>query len=199
MKISVTSVCLAGLLACGSAWSAATLQVLSATSVVEVGETFVVRVRVSGLGEAMTPSIGVYDIDLLYDSAQTSFYDMHFGSGLDPLGLGSLPEAKETVPGTLNLFELSLDSADDLNVTQPGTFDLASVYFSAMKSGVASFSLSINAIGDADGESLSLDVLPPLSIAITAVPEPQTVALLLGGLGLVGVAARRRSANQFWH
>jgi hypothetical protein len=33
-----------------------------------------------------------------------------------------------------------------------------------------------------------------LDLSITAVPEPQTVALLLAGLGLVGTLARRRSA-----
>ena len=34
------------------------------------------------------------------------------------------------------------------------------------------------------------------NIALSAVPEPETYALMLGGLGLVGFAARRRKANQ---
>ncbi|MCZ8077133.1 MAG: FxDxF family PEP-CTERM protein, partial [Paucibacter sp.] len=33
-------------------------------------------------------------------------------------------------------------------------------------------------------------------VQISAVPEPQTYALLLGGLGLVGFVARRRKGQQ---
>jgi len=47
--------------------------------------------------------------------------------------------------------------------------------------------LTFTATGTSDSLGTSLD-----SISVTAVPEPQTYAMLLAGLGLVGFAARRR-------
>ena len=42
--------------------------------------------------------------------------------------------------------------------------------------------------------SLSLDAIS-FSVAVTAVPEPETYALMLAGLGLIGAVARRRKSN----
>lgn len=181
-----------------SAFATPTLSVAPSSGSVLLGDSFSIDVRIDGLGDGVPPSVGVFDLDLSFDPTLASFVDATFGAGLDVLGLGSLPEAKEPVPGALNLFELSLDSPDDLNALQPDGFLLARVTFSALAVGVANFNLTVNAIGDADGVSIPVDVLSPASVAITAVPEPQTLALLLGGFGLVGVAARRRSAVQLW-
>lgn len=49
-------------------------------------------------------------------------------------------------------------------------------------------SLAFLAVGTSDGLGGSLD-----NVSVTAVPEPETYALLLGGLALVGFSARRRS------
>lgn len=45
------------------------------------------------------------------------------------------------------------------------------------------------------GDPFNFDYGPEFQVITTAVPEPSTWALLLGGLGLVGVAARRRTAK----
>lgn len=52
-----------------------------------------------------------------------------------------------------------------------------------------SATLTFTALGTSDMAGGSLD-----NISVTAVPEPETVALMLAGLGLVGGVARRRRA-----
>jgi hypothetical protein len=51
--------------------------------------------------------------------------------------------------------------------------------------------LRFDAAGTSDRVGGSLD-----NISVTAVPEPETYAMLLAGLGLMGAIARRRRANQ---
>ncbi len=47
----------------------------------------------------------------------------------------------------------------------------------------------------ADKSNWATGALPTASIAVTAVPEPQTYALMLGGLCAIGFVARRRAAK----
>ena len=54
----------------------------------------------------------------------------------------------------------------------------------------SAMNLKFSAIGASDRLGTSLDNVS----LITAVPEPETYAMLLAGMGLVGVAARRRKA-----
>ncbi|MBP6097361.1 MAG: lamin tail domain-containing protein [Methyloversatilis sp.] len=54
----------------------------------------------------------------------------------------------------------------------------------------------LSSVGDAEGSyaSLSLDVgSPGVTAFAAAVPEPETYAMLLAGLGLIGCVARRRA------
>lgn len=53
----------------------------------------------------------------------------------------------------------------------------------------APMTLRFDAAGRSDGYGTSLD-----NVAVSAVPEPESIALLLAGLGVMGVVLRRRKA-----
>lgn len=78
------------------------------------------------------------------------------------------------------IFTLATRSAPGL-ATQTFSYTFASA-------GVATLALGVIDTGDV----LGVSTLSVSNLAVTAVPEPATLALLLAGLGLVGVAARRR-------
>ena len=54
----------------------------------------------------------------------------------------------------------------------------------------ASYTLRFDATGTSDTYGSSLD-----TVSVTAVPEPDAYALMLAGLGVVGLAARRRKTS----
>ena len=67
----------------------------------------------------------------------------------------------------------------------------ADQFFSTTWSNLAAGTYSLNfAVA---GGSLKVD---DVTIAVTAVPEPETYAMMLAGLGLIGAMARRRKAKQ---
>ena len=167
---------------------AAVLTVTPSTQTVNVGDAFVVDLQVSGLGGGT--SLGVYDIDFGFDPALLSFSNLAFGTGLDVLGLGSL-QTITTGAGVVNLFELSLDSVSDLNALQGSAFTLGTLSFSALAPGNGFFSLSVNALGDANGAPL-LASMQGGSVTVAApVPEPETYSMMIAGLCMLAFAMRR--------
>ena len=188
MKNSLGLCALSLLVACAGAHAAA-IQVLPLSQNVNAGDPFIVTLQISGLGAGSAPSVGTFDIDLGFDSSLVSFVSTAYGTGLDIFGLGDL---QFTTPGagTVNLFELSLDGATDLNSLQPASFVLATLSFSALANGTSPFILSLNALGDADGNALPA-TLQNGSVIIgsstPSIPEPATLLLLFGGLGAIGL------------
>lgn len=64
--------------------------------------------------------------------------------------------------------------------------------FDAIAAGVTTLGITVNALGDANGDPLLADVTSG-SITVTAVPEPITFGLFgIGALGLIGYGWRRR-------
>ncbi len=156
-----------------------------------VGSSVDVDLSISGLGDGSAPSLGVFDIDVKFDPAVLAFNAAVYG---DQLGFdfGSL-QITNPDTDTVNLFELSLDSAATLNALQAPHFVLATLTYDVLGAGVSDLSADVLALGDAEGLPLSADTVDG-SITASVVPEPATGILTgLGWLALLGCALRNRN------
>lgn len=171
-------------------------QILSsspATQIVTLSSPVSIGIRIEGLGNLIAPSLGVYDLTVFFDPtillfSSVSFGDPALGDQLDLFGFGSITSFIAGV-GSINLFELSLDSVDDLNDLQLSSFVLATVQFDTIGLGTSSVEILINALGDAMGSPLAATTQ---DASITVVPEPNLTPLL-GLLGLAVCCFVRRS------
>jgi hypothetical protein len=186
------------------------LSFVPASQSVVIGSAVSIDLVISGLGDHMPPSLSTFDLDVSFDPAIVTLATTDTdGDGvidsvvldptgqLDVLGLGGNPMSAQLVgPGTLNLFDLSLDDPVDLDTLQAGTFPLATITFGSIGLGTSSLDVLINALGDAEGNPLPADVSAG-SITVTQssvqTPEPSTI-FLLGAclLGLLGCCWRQR-------
>ena len=159
---------------------------------VAVSNPVSVALAILDLGNLTTPSLSTFDLNLTFDPtilafSSAIFGDPTLGDQLDVLGLGVNPSSSSlTNPGILNLFELSLDSPDDLNSLQAGDFTLVTVFFNTIAAGISPLTLIVNTLGDANGNPLTT-TLGTGSITVTGqpptpIPEPSTMVLLSTGL-----------------
>jgi hypothetical protein len=52
---------------------------------VNLGDSFDVDLVISDLGNGMAPSLGAFDLDILFDSTKIEFFDYELGSSLGDL------------------------------------------------------------------------------------------------------------------
>lgn len=162
------------------------------------GASVDVALRISDLGDAAAPSLGAFDLDVVYDPAVLAsptvlFGDPALGDQLDLFGLGALGPTATPSIGSINLFEVSLDLAADLDALQAGAFTLATLTFAPLATGTSSLEISINALADAQGDPLGA-TLVPASVTVRPIPEPATLMLVGAGLGCLLLYRRRRSS-----
>jgi hypothetical protein len=174
--------------------NAVMLTIVPESPTVNLGGTFSVDVVAAGLLGGSAPSIGTYDLNVGYDASLLSLANVTFGNGLDVLGLGSLRDASASTAGLANVFELSFDSIANLDLLQPDTFKLFTLTFNANSIGTSVFGLTINALGDSAGNSLSADTTGA-SVSVTPVPLPPTPWLLLSGFGVASAFFRRKQLS----
>jgi len=165
------------------------------SQVVGVGELFDVGIRISGLGSSSAPSLGAFDLDLSFDNSILSFNSIAFGDPIlsDQLDLfaGSVSDFDGSVPGLVDFFELSLDSAADLDSLQADSFILATLTFTGAGLGTSDLLLSLdlpNVLGDSAGSPLSATLENGQTSVVSA---PSSILLGAVGLGLVGWMRRR--------
>jgi hypothetical protein len=175
---------------------AVTIAVRPPTQSAGIGSQVQVDLTISGVNSGIVPALGAFDLNLGFDPALLSFQSATFGNQLDVFGLGDIQSGSLTSAGTVEAYENSLDSTADLTSHQASNFPLVSLFFNTIGSGTSPLNVSINAVADANGSALASG-LTQGSVTISAVPEPATYALLLGGIGTLLIAAlAQRSARK---
>jgi len=130
-------------------------------------------------------ALGAFDVSVAYNPALVRPTGVvNFGSALgDPSLFEALTDVNTATPGIVEFAETSLLSTAQLLALQPQSgFLLATLPFNAIGTGTAQFSFTNGLLADAaTGNALPV-----------AIPEPQTLGLLLLGLGALGLARTRR-------
>lgn len=167
------------------------LSLSPSTQDVTLGDAVTVDVDISGLGDFSPDSLGVFDIDILFDPTILNFDSVLFGDPvlgdqLDLFGFGSFTDVTSGA-GAVNLFELSFDLASDLDSLQAGGFTLASLTFNTLGVGSGALDIQINGLGDALGLPLTADTVSARVNVIddsppSPMPEPNVLWLLAVGL-----------------
>ena len=159
---------------------------------VELGNTASADLVISGLGDMAPDSLGAFDLDVIFDPTLLAFNSVTFGDQLDLFGLGSIAAVDSGVSGVVNLFELSLDLATDLDTLQLPTFSLATLTFDTLALGSSTLGISNAVLSDAWGFELFANVVD--GAITTTIPVP-AAAWLFGSslIGLIGLAKRKKA------
>jgi hypothetical protein len=175
------------MLTCNASVQAITIDLLPAFQEVDVNTPVKVDITISGLIEGTAPSLGAYDLNIVYDPNMLSFSgssSMSFGDQLDLFGFGSVRMVDDSVAGIINLYEVSFDLVDDLNQLQLSSFTLATLTFAPLIDGMSTLDAIVNALGDANGDPLETEV-NAAQVRVTSthsIPEPMTLLLFVTGL-----------------
>lgn len=121
-------------------------------------------------------------------NAPTTFLAAITNTAFGRAGAGTLTGTGLTGSGMSLGTSTTSDGADWAYYTGPRTGQTSMAGYKALVADTANWSIS-----PATG-SFASEVPNTTAFSVSAVPEPQTYALMLGGLGLVGWLARRRRA-----
>jgi hypothetical protein len=166
---------------------------------INVGGAAIVDIIISGLGDQTAPSLGAFDIDLSYDPAVVAPLSAIFGSHLDLGGIGSIQFAELTTPGLIHLDEVSIETPEDLNSLQLGTFTLATLTFNGLAEGDSPLVFQSLALSDENGGTISDFSAETALIRVSAgspnvLPEPGSTAVTLL-ISFFGVCTLRRACD----
>jgi hypothetical protein len=182
-------------LALSGAANAATITLTPSASVIDVGETVTVNLQISGLTSPGSPSLGAWLADITYNPGVVSITlgDVVFGTNL-----GFSLNFVSIAGGVISADDVSLETSDDLNASQPNAFLLASFTFTGVAPGVSLLDFSRLELSDETGlirlDQLTNSSATGASITVrggTAVPDHGgSLTLLLGAVTLVAFSRR---------
>lgn len=183
-----------GFLQLGTA-SAALLSFSPSSQSVSLGDNVSVDLRISELGDEILTG---FDLNISFDDSILGFQSFTFGSGLDLFGLGSIQDVDDSLPGLVNVFEISFESDDDLKDFQPNDFILGTFNFSALSIGTSALSITAPLFGVAlVGELASELDMQVQDGSVSVVPIPAAIWLFGTGLiGLVGFSKRGKAVSK---
>lgn len=176
-----------------------TLELLPQIQNVTVGDSVIVDVQISELGDMESPSIGGFDFDLNYDPNVLTFDSVTFSNLIDLSNFGS-QSVDASIPGIVTFADISiLDSPEDLNIAQPSSFSLATLNFNAK--GVTPnslLSLTIIELSDEKLDPLNSvipeDALVSVEATTTSVPESNfSIITWIIFLGLTSIYCKKVS------
>jgi hypothetical protein len=186
---------LAALLVVSSPSYAILIHFVPSSTTVDPGDLFDIDVRVSGLG---TEIVSAYDLDVSYDPTIVSATGVAFGSFLTAPSPDESLTSFLLTPGNVNFAEVSFLSDDDLAAQQPASFILATISFVAVAPGTTALTFEPSPFFEVidlkgrNNQILDVESQPgEVTVRQTqAAPEPGTLLLGLGFLGLLAVRRR---------
>ena len=177
--------------------AAVTLSLAPSSLSPAVGSAFTLDLVVSGTSAGAAPSLGGFDVAVVFDPAAVTFTGVSYGTLL-----GALPAQATTAtvagPGAVALAEVSFLPPGDLDALQPDAFTLATLGFVATTLAPSTISLGSVLLSDGFGRPLGVEV-PFGSAAVTPTPSsavPEPGAALVYGVGLWVVSRSRAIRRQ---
>ena len=172
------------------------------------GNTASVDLVISGLGPDPTgfdTFLSTFDLKISFDDSILRFQSFTIGpgpTGLDPLGFFGNPfinGMELMTPDTIFVQDLSLETDSNLQLFQPGSFDLGTIVFDTVGNGTSALTITSAILG---GETDPLTIpfeadLETGSITVSAIPVPAAAWLFASGLiGLIGFGKHRKFLMQ---
>ena len=197
MKNELNCLTIVGALLGSLSANAVSLDLLPASSSVNLGEPVQVELRISGLGEGTAPSLGAYDFLLAFNPVVLGFGGFTFGNPLlgnqlDLTGFGTVSGFDSGTPGQLNLFEISLDLANDLDALQAASFALGTISFNTIGYGTSALLFTSAVWSDARGNPLAVQ----LGSSSIQVPEPVSGGLMVAAAIAFALGAQHLKRNR---
>lgn len=158
-----------------------TLDLLPQTQNVTLGESVIIDVQISELGNGIAPSVGGFQLQLDYDPGVLTFDDITFSGLIDLPGFGS-QSVDSSTPGIVIFGDVFLDNdTGDLNVAQPDSFSLANIEL--IGSGIGTNSpLTLSIIEIVDEGFMEFDPVTQNDATVTV--NPATTQVPESSLGL---------------
>jgi hypothetical protein len=197
---SMLIIALATLTCAAPVWAQSGPEITISSDTVSLGGVATVDLSISGLGSGT--QLGGYDLNVGFNPAIVSFASAAFGDPKlgDQLNLEGFGTFSSATPGggTVDLAELSFDSIAALQSSQASAFTLVQLTFDTNAVGTSALDLSINAVSDSFGNSLT-PALSNGSITVTGVaaaPEMDPTNGLAALTLLAGSLAVARSRGR---